>query len=196
NPFKSLQQAGMKTAYLTISRRQKNPGLKSAVDLAARGEIESSIKALEQHGMTHYHKYRGSRHKQIVADYLALTPAKRMDTLVVVGTNKDREAIAAGIRTGLRARGELGEKVAATRLGDKKLTNAQKKFVHNYEVGDTVIPTSKVFGLEAWQRYRVTGIDDDRLRVIGNDGIYRVVNPPPAHHIPHRNIHRLPVEDA
>ncbi|MEM8714326.1 MAG: MobF family relaxase, partial [Cyanobacteria bacterium P01_G01_bin.4] len=177
NPFKSLQQAGMKTAYLTISRRQKNPGLKSAVDLAARGDIESSVKELERNGMTHYHKYRGSRHKQIVADFLALTPAERMDTLVIAGTNKDREAIAAGIRTGLRARGELGEKVAATRLGAKNLTDAQKSFVHNYEVGDVVIPTRKVFGLETWQRYRVTNIDNDRLRVMGDDGIYRLVNP-------------------
>ncbi|MEM8714266.1 MAG: MobF family relaxase [Cyanobacteria bacterium P01_G01_bin.4] len=177
NPFKSLQQAGMRTAYLEISRRQKNPGLKSAVDLAARGEIESSVQELERNGMTHYHKYRGSRHKQIVADYLALTPAERMNTLVIAGTNKDREAIAAGIRAGLRARGELGEKVAATRLGAKNLTDAQKKFVHNYEVGDVIIPTSKAYGLEAWQRYQVTGIDDDRLRVTGDDGIYRVVKP-------------------
>ncbi|MGK7911152.1 MAG: MobF family relaxase [Synechococcus sp.] len=177
NPFKSLQQAGMKTAYLTISRRQKNPGLKSAVDLAARGDIESSIKELERNGMAHYHKYRGSRHKQIVADFLALTPAERMDTLVIAGTNKDREAIAAGIRTRLRARGELGEQVAATRLGAKNLTDAQKAFVHNYEAGDVIIPTRKVFGLDTWQRYRVTNIDNDRLRVMGDDGIYRVVNP-------------------
>ncbi|MGK7913118.1 MAG: MobF family relaxase [Synechococcus sp.] len=177
NPFKSLQQAGMRTAHLTISRRQKNPGLKSAVDLAARGEIESSVKELERNGMTHYHKYRGSRHKQIVADFLALTAAERMDTLVIAGTNKDREAIASGIRRGLRARGELGEQVAATRLGAKNLTDAQKAFVHNYEVGDVVIPTRKVFGLETWQRYRVTNIDNDRLRVMGDDGIYRVVNP-------------------
>lgn len=177
NLFKSLQQAGMKTAYLEISKRHKHPGLKIAVNMAARGEIELSIKTLEHHGMIQYHNSRNFLHQKIVKDFLALSPEDRMNTLVIAKINKDREEISAGIRSGLRARGELGEKVAATQLVVKDLTDAQKKCAHNYEVGDVVISRSKAFGLEGGKRYQVIAIDDDRLRVIGNDRIYRVVKP-------------------
>ena len=49
-PFKSLIQAGMKTAYLTESQRQKDPHLKVAVDLLAEGRIEEGFERLHQHG--------------------------------------------------------------------------------------------------------------------------------------------------
>ena len=177
NPFKSLQQAGMKTAYLQVSRRQKNPGLKAAVDLAARGKIEESIAQLDRYGMTHYHKYRLSRQKQAIADYLALPPVERENTLVIAGTNQDREALTAGIREGLRREGSLGEEVAAIRLGSKNLTRAQQKYVHHYEVGDILIPNRKLAGMQAWERYEVTGTEGDRLRVRGGDGFDRIVAP-------------------
>jgi ATP-dependent exoDNAse (exonuclease V) alpha subunit len=38
NPFKSLQQAGMATAYLSQSLRQKNQQIKAGVDLIAEGQ--------------------------------------------------------------------------------------------------------------------------------------------------------------
>lgn len=50
NPFKSLQQAGIKTAHLTESNRQRNPELKIAVDLIADGRVEAGFKQLEAIG--------------------------------------------------------------------------------------------------------------------------------------------------
>jgi hypothetical protein len=53
NPFKSLQQAGMATAYLTQSLRQKNQQIKSGVDLIAEGKIaegSSSAQAVHSAG--------------------------------------------------------------------------------------------------------------------------------------------------
>ena len=47
NPFKSLQQAGMATAYLTQSLRQKSQQIKAGVDLIAAGEIAAGGAAVE-----------------------------------------------------------------------------------------------------------------------------------------------------
>ncbi|MEO0853361.1 MAG: MobF family relaxase, partial [Cyanobacteria bacterium J06648_11] len=50
NPFRSLQQAGMPTAYLDESRRQKTPELQRAVGLIVRGRIRDGIDQLQQAG--------------------------------------------------------------------------------------------------------------------------------------------------
>ncbi|QLE53517.1 hypothetical protein FD724_37160 (plasmid) [Nostoc sp. C057] len=47
NPFKSLQQAGIETAHLNESLRQKTLQLKLAVDLIADGRIEAGFERLE-----------------------------------------------------------------------------------------------------------------------------------------------------
>ncbi|UKP01207.1 MobF family relaxase [Nostoc sp. UHCC 0870] len=50
NPFKSLQQAGIKTAYLNESLRQKDPKLKLAVDLIADGRVQAGFEHLLANG--------------------------------------------------------------------------------------------------------------------------------------------------
>jgi ATP-dependent exoDNAse (exonuclease V) alpha subunit len=48
NPFKSLQQAGMTTAYLNQSLRQKTSDLKVAVELISEGQISEGIEILDK----------------------------------------------------------------------------------------------------------------------------------------------------
>lgn len=50
NPFKSLQQAGIKTSHLNESLRQCAPKLKLAVDLIASGRIEKGFSRLDENG--------------------------------------------------------------------------------------------------------------------------------------------------
>ena len=57
HPFKSLQQAGMTTAYLQESQRQRDaPELKLAVDLIALGRIEAGFAQLEAHKCIQCHQ--------------------------------------------------------------------------------------------------------------------------------------------
>src|SRR5208282_8231 len=47
-PFEQLQEAGMRTAKLDEIVRQKDPALKSAVELLATGQISAALDALQQ----------------------------------------------------------------------------------------------------------------------------------------------------
>ena len=49
-PFEQLQDAGMRTARLDEIVRQKNPALKSTVELLATGQVSAAIEALQQQG--------------------------------------------------------------------------------------------------------------------------------------------------
>jgi ATP-dependent exoDNAse (exonuclease V) alpha subunit len=49
-PFEQLQEAGMRTAQLNEIVRQKDPALKSAVELLATGQVSAALESLQQHG--------------------------------------------------------------------------------------------------------------------------------------------------
>ena len=49
-PFEQLQEAGMRTATLDEIVRQKDPALKSAVELLATGQVSAALDALQQQG--------------------------------------------------------------------------------------------------------------------------------------------------
>ena len=72
NPFKSLQSAGLKTAYLEESRRQKTAALKTAVVCLAAGEQTEGLEQLDRAGMVHELKSSEARHSAITLDYMSL----------------------------------------------------------------------------------------------------------------------------
>ena len=49
-PFEQLQEAGMRTAKLDEIVRQKDPALKSAVELLATGQVSAALESLQQQG--------------------------------------------------------------------------------------------------------------------------------------------------
>ncbi len=49
-PFEQLQEAGMRTAKLDEIVRQKDPALKSAVELLAKGQVSAALESLQQQG--------------------------------------------------------------------------------------------------------------------------------------------------
>ena len=97
NPFKSLQQAGMATTYLTQSLRQKNQQIKAGVDLIAAGKIAEGIHQLKPY--IHQVSSEEARARAIARDYLTLNPENRKKTLLLAGTNRERLAIIELIRS-------------------------------------------------------------------------------------------------
>ena len=66
-PFEQLQEAGMRTATLDDIVRQKDPALKSAVELLATGQVSAALDALQQQGRVKEIPNAGrasSRHRQ------------------------------------------------------------------------------------------------------------------------------------
>jgi len=159
NPFKSLQQAGMATAYLTQSLRQKNRQIKSGVDLIAAGRIAEGIDQLEP--FIHPVQSPEARSRAIARDYLALAPDERQRTLLLAGTNQERLAITQLIRTGLKAEGQLGQSIVLQQLKVRDLTEVQARYAHHIQPDDVLIPhvNYKRLGLEKGQHYSVIAAD-------------------------------------
>lgn len=132
-PFAQLQRAGMDTTKLDEIQRQQDSTLKQAVELAADGEVYSSLQKLDtQIVEIEYYKLR---HEQIAADYTALTPQDRSDTLIVSGTNNNRQSINDKVREAL---GFTGKGETFDLLTRKDLTKAQALRTTSYQTGDVV----------------------------------------------------------
>ena len=132
-PFAQLQHRGMETAKLDEIQRQLEPMLKHAVELAADGAVYSSLNKLAAHIVQiEYYKHR---HEQIAADYTALSLKERSETIIVSGTNNNRQAINDKVREALNLSG-TGEMVSL--LSRKDMTNAQALRTTSYQPGDVI----------------------------------------------------------
>lgn len=156
NPFKSLQAAGMATARLTESQRQKDPNLKVAVDFLADGLIDRGFQQLQQNGSIIITP-KDDFAERIANEYLALSPAQRDKTLIISGTNDKRREITTAIREGLYREGSIGPDKLARRLADYKYTQAEDRYTTNYHDGDVVVPMRDYKLLKKGQQYRVEG---------------------------------------
>ena len=179
NPFKSLQQAGMTTAHLNQSLRQKTQDLKQAVELLSEGRTAQGIVILDANGRIEEIEDVEERAKRIATDYLQLSPSEREQTLLIAGTHREREAILHRVREGLKQEGSLGKAATVERLQSKNLTNVQKKYAHYYQQGDVVIPLAnyKRLGLEKGKPYRVEAAAQDRLSLTDEAGTQYRVDP-------------------
>ena len=179
NPFKSLQQAGMTTAHLNQSLRQKTQDLKQAVELLSEGQTAQGIEILDASGRIEESEDVEDRAKRIAQDYLQLSPSEREQTLIIAGTHREREAILHRIREGLKQEGSLGEAASVERLQSKNLTNVQKKYAHYYQQGDVVVPLAnyKRLGLEKGKPYRVESAAKDSLSLTDEAGTQYKVDP-------------------
>jgi len=109
NPFKLLQAEGIKTAHMEESLRQRhNPELKIAIDLIAQGKIEQGFARLDQSKRIISCDDSNELTRGITAEYLKIAPEKRIDSLVLAGTHKQRLEITGAIRDALKAEGSLG----------------------------------------------------------------------------------------
>jgi conjugative relaxase-like TrwC/TraI family protein len=178
NPFKSLQSAGMTTAFMNQSLRQRTPELQIAVDLIAKGEIDTGFERLDEANCLQ-EVAEEEKIAKIVADYLAIPQAEREKTLVLAGTNRERLAITQGIRQGLHREGQLGQSVSLTQLKTKDLTQVQMRYTHHIEIGDLVMPTFnyKKRQLTKGQLYEVIAKDTDSLTLKDQQGNTLTVDP-------------------
>jgi conjugative relaxase-like TrwC/TraI family protein len=180
NPFKSLQSAGITTAYLDESLRQKPPDLQKAVGIAANGQIGEALSHLHQLERIEELADAQERTAKIAADYIKLPLEERQQTLIVAGTHKERCAITGEIRTSLKDEGTLGYGVEVTQLRAKQnLTAVQTRYTHNYNVGDVVVPVRdyKRLGLHKALAYKVEAIRGDKLHLSDLAGNQLVVDP-------------------
>jgi conjugative relaxase-like TrwC/TraI family protein len=179
NPFKSLQSAGISTAYLNQSLRQRVKDLQQSVDLVAEGKIDQGMERLDAANRIAVIPDVEERLIQLVQDYMALSPEERDKTLVLAGTNSDRQLIIDSIRQELKTEGVLGQAATLTQLKAKDLSQVQTRYSHHYAVGDVVVPTReyKRLGLTKFQPYTVEALEKNSLTLKATDGTLCTVDP-------------------
>ena len=175
NPFKSLQMAGIQTAYLEESRRQKTEALRAAVVCLSAGEQREGLDRLDKAGMVHELKDSQARHRCIVQDYMGLLPEAREKTLILSGTNVERLALTADLRKALQAEDSLGVDVYRMRsLRALDRTSAQLKYACAYAEGEVMVPVRdyRRYGLKKQAQYTVISRDiaQNQVTVAAPDG--------------------------
>ncbi|MEM1297973.1 MAG: MobF family relaxase [Pseudomonadota bacterium] len=179
-PFRQMQEAGMPTAILERIVRQRDAGLRTAVEDAARGRIAEALGGFAEKGgqlVTLADETR--RFEKMARDYAALTPEERRRTIVIEPSVKGRARLNAEIRTALIEQGELGPKELPTdtlrRVG---LTRAEAREIVSYVPG-TLVRFRRGYRMEdgavrKGEYLRVTGTaDGDKVlleRVEGGGG--------------------------
>jgi conjugative relaxase-like TrwC/TraI family protein len=160
-PFEQLQQAGMQTAKLDEIVRQKDPALKSAVELLSNGQVSAALGALEQQGRVNQIPDRETRIRAIARAYVE-SPEK---TLIVSPDNASRRELNVAVRQELKAMRTVAPEDHTLRVLVQRqdMTGAERAWANHYEVGDVVryARGSRAIGIEAGTYATVVGIKPD-----------------------------------
>ena len=158
-PFEQLQAAGMRTAKLDQIVRQKNPALKSVVELLAKGQTASALIELRNQGRVREIP-DGQERIRAVAQAYARQPE---NTLIVSPDNASRHQLNVAVREELRSIGRLAREDHQFRVLVQRqdMTGADRAWAKNYEIGDVVRYSrgSQALGVEPGSYATVVGID-------------------------------------
>ncbi|MGA9977606.1 MAG: MobF family relaxase, partial [Candidatus Sulfotelmatobacter sp.] len=148
-PFEQLQEAGMRTARLDEIVRQKDPALKSAVELLATGQVSAALDALQQQGRVKEIPNAEERVRTIAKSYVE----SPQNTLIVSPDNASRRELNLAVRQELKANGSLALQDHTFRVLVQRqdMTGAERSWASQYEINDVVRYTrgSKTIGIEA-----------------------------------------------
>jgi len=158
-PFEQLQEAGMRTAKLDEIVRQKDPALKSTVEMLATGQVSAALHALGQQGRVKEIPDREERVRAIAKSYVE-SPE---NTLIVSPDNASRRNLNAAVRQELKATGALAPEnhTFSVLVPRQDMTGAERSWASHYEIDDVVRYTrgSKTIGIEAGSYASVAAIN-------------------------------------
>jgi ATP-dependent exoDNAse (exonuclease V) alpha subunit len=158
-PFEQLQETGMRTAKLDEIVRQKDPALKSAVELLARGQVSAALESLQQQSRVKEIPGAEDRIRAIAKSYVE-SPEK---TLIVSPDNASRRELNVAVRQELKTNGTLAPEDHTFRVLVQRqdMTGAERSWASHYEINDVVRNSrgSKSTGIEAGTYGAVVGIN-------------------------------------
>jgi len=158
-PFEQLQEAGMRTATLDEIVRQKDPALRSAVEMLAKGQVSAALESLQQQGRVKEIPSTEERIRTIAKSYVEY-PEK---TLIVSPDNASRRELNVAVRQELKANGTLAPEDHTFRVLVQRqdMTGAERSWASHFEVNDVIryARGSKLVGIEAGTYGTVVGIN-------------------------------------
>lgn len=178
-PFAQLQEAGMHTVKLDEILRQRDPELKEAVEMLARGHVAVAIESLNIQGRVHEVRGREDRISAIAREY-AVSPES---TLVVSPDNRSRAEINTAIHRELQARGVVSKQEYAMQIlvPRQELTGADRSWAQRYQANDILhyLRTSKETGIGKGEYARVVAVNgpENMLTVLRGTGEQTTYDP-------------------
>ncbi|MGB6130962.1 MAG: MobF family relaxase [Acidobacteriaceae bacterium] len=161
-PFEQLQVAGMHTAKLDEIVRQRDPSLKSAVELFAHGQSAKALAQLRECGRVEVIPGREERVRTIARIY-AESPAS---TLIVSPDNSSRRELNRAVRRELKANESLSHQdhTFAILAQRQDMTGAERSWASHYEPEDVIryARGSKATRIESGSYAVVTATDPTR----------------------------------
>lgn len=157
-PFEQLQAAGMRTARLDQIVRQKDPALRCAVELLAKGRTAAALIELRKQ---HRIEEIPDRYERIrtVARLYSISPE---NTLIVSPDNASRSELNFAVRQELRSTGKIGTDEHSFRVlvPRQDMTGADRCWANHYEIGDVVRYSrgSQFIGIAAGSYGTITGV--------------------------------------
>ena len=178
--FDQLQDAGMETATLSKIVRQKEEGLRQAVELLAVGKTSDALDLLEGQGRIREVTHRGQRFQSIANEYAASPEG----TLVISPDNESRKELNYAIRTAMRSAGHLNDDLlsASVLTHRQDVTAADKGRATTYRTGDSIRYRngSDVFGIAPKSYGTILAADHEANQVTVKMDDGKVVNYDPA----------------
>jgi len=173
SPFKLLQEkAQLSTVKINKNVRQQNFQLKEVVDLLSTGNVKQGYQNLNEQGSIKQIPIDSLRLKAVVNDYLARDNKTQSQTLILAGTNKEKEAITKQVRQGLIEQEKLsGESRNIDILKPKDIDKFSLTQVSSYQVGDVIKfgHTTAKFNKDLY--YRVDAINKNTKTLILRDSL-------------------------
>ncbi len=158
-PFEQMLDAGMRTATLDDIVRQKDPALKSAVELLATGQVYAALDALQQQGRVKEIPNAEDRIRAIAKSYVEWP----QNTLIVSPDNASRRDLNVAVRQELKLNGTLAPEDHTFHIFVQRqdMTGAERSWASHYEVNDVIRYTrgSKAIGIGAGAYASVVAID-------------------------------------
>lgn len=169
-PFDLLQTQGMNFAVIDEIQRQKNETLKKAVIEAATNQSRQSVQTLGKSILQI--QDRDERLNSLVSKYVQMLPDERDKTLIVTGTNEDKDYINGKIRDDLKLSG-TGVKVKILKSVD--MSKEEMSHARYYKDGYIIQTNTKPHNTDLKKDCLYEVIGKERQLLIVKDEQGRVV---------------------
>jgi hypothetical protein len=149
----------MRTAKLDQIVRQKDPELKSVVEMLATGQVSAALDALPKQGRVKEIPGAEDRTRTIARKYVE-SPE---NTLIVSPDNASRRELNAAVRHELKANGAIATDEQSIRVLVQRqdMTGAERSWASRYEINDVIryARGSKNTGIDAGEYGKVVRIN-------------------------------------
>jgi conjugative relaxase-like TrwC/TraI family protein len=179
-PQRMLMHNGATVHKLSEIIRQQNKEQKRAVELIAEGHGVEALNILEKQGNIHQLEDAQTKTSAAVDLYISLPQSRRDKTIIVIGTNAERQEFTEQLRGRLIQEGRLTKDTQFTQLKNRNLTEVQKNRAENYNKGDLLILHRKhrnYTQLQTHVPYKVLKVEGQLLHVQSPGGRQFKINP-------------------